>query len=46
MHYALTIFAVDSADHQIRLEGVLHLLPEEMTQVHLLDEVALILLQR
>lgn len=41
---SLTIFAVDGLDHQIRLEGVLHLLPTEMVQVLLLDEVALLFL--
>lgn len=41
---SLTIFAVDGLDHQICLEGVLHLLPTEMVQVLLLDEVALLFL--
>lgn len=42
----LTIFAVDGLDHQVRLEGVLHLLAAEVIQVLPLNEITFLLLQR
>lgn len=41
----LTIFAVDSPCHHVRLKDVLHLLPTETGQVLLLNEVTLLFLQ-
>lgn len=44
--FELTIFTVDGLDLQGRLEGVLHLVATEVIQVFLLDQIALLLLQR